>query len=76
MMKRMTCLMLVVCILSLTAFAEPQSHGGNGGRGDMALLNEGIAFLNGDGVAQDYARAMETLQSAYENGNMLGFTFR
>ena len=35
----------------------------------MDMLNEGIAYLNGDGVEQDYAHAMQIFQSAREAGN-------
>ena len=35
----------------------------------MNLLNEGIALMNGDGVAQDYDAAMQRFLAADEAGN-------
>ena len=65
-MKKVIAIILVCLTLYATALAEPGKGGKSGG---MDMLNEGIAYLNGDGVEQDYERAMQIFQSAQEAGN-------
>ena len=66
-MKRIIAIILTCLTLCATALAEPGRGVGKGGGMDM--LNEGIAYLNGDGVEQDYAHAMQIFQSAQEASN-------
>ena len=70
-MKRLVALIMIMMLGSM-ALAEAKAPKGGKGRdgGDMALLNEGIAFLNGDGVAQDYEAALEKFEAAIEAGNI------
>ena len=66
-------LLLVICILafSLAVMAEPPHNGGRGnGTGSMQVLNEGIAYMNGDGVDQDYEKALQLFIEAYGAGSM------
>lgn len=65
-MKRLIAIILACLALCATALAEPVRGGKGGG---MDMLNEGIAYLNGDGVEQDYERAMQIFQSAQDAGN-------
>ena len=66
-------LVLTICLLSATGtMAETDRTRGQGGsRNDasMALLNEGIALMNGDGVDRDYEAAMARFLAAEEAGN-------
>ena len=63
-------LLSLVLLISVTAtsFAEGNQRGGRGG-GDMQLLNQGIAYLTGEGAEQDYEKALEVFQQAYESNN-------
>jgi TPR repeat protein len=64
MMKRVIAAILVCLMVCLSAFAESGHKGGG-----MDVLNEGIAYLNGEGVEQDYEKAMEVFLSAQKSGN-------
>ena len=75
MKKAFVILMALMLVLtSVTAMAEaPRNGGGRGngsGTGSMQTLNEGIAYMNGDGVEQDYAKALQLFLEAYEAGSM------
>ena len=65
---------LMLTLSSVSALAEAPRNGGsrgNGaGNGSMQTLNEGIAYMNGDGVEQDYAKALQLFMEAYEAGSM------
>ena len=64
---------LTLSLASVTAMAEaPRSGGrGTGARGgSMQTLNEGIAYMNGDGVDQDYEKALQLFMEAFEAGSM------
>ena len=68
---------LTLILASVTAMAEAPRNGGRGngaGGGSMQTLNEGIAYMNGDGVEQDYAKAAELFASveASENKSATG----
>ena len=66
-------LVIAACLLpAFGAWAEPDRQNRQGGRGDesRAIMDEGIAFMNGDGVEQDYAAAMERFLAAAEAGGM------
>ena len=71
MMKKIIAAILVCLMVCVSALAEPgHKDGGRSGKGGgMDVLNEGIAYLNGDGVEQDYEKAMEVFLSAHESGN-------
>ena len=68
MMKRILFIMLVLLICVTGGMAEGEHKGGRND-GSMALLNEGIALMNGDGVDQDYEAAMARFLAADEAGN-------
>ena len=68
MMKRILMIMLVLLICVSAGMAEGEHKGGRND-GSMNLLNEGIALMNGDGVAQDYDAAMQRFLAADEAGN-------
>ena len=64
---------LTLILASVTAMAEAPRNGGRGngaGGGSMQTLNEGIAYMNGDGVDQDYEKALQLFMEAYEAGSM------
>ena len=68
---------LTLILASVTAMAEAPRNGGRGtgaGGGSMRALNEAIAYMNGDGVEQDYAKAAELFASveASENKSATG----
>ncbi len=69
-------LILIVLMLILAfaaAMAEVPRNGGCGngaGGGSMQTLNEGIAYMNGDVVDQDYQKALQLFMEAYEAGSM------
>ena len=69
MMKRIliTILALLICVTAGMAESEHK-----GGRNDdsMNLLNEGIAFMNGNGVEQDYAQAAPWYEKGVEAGDL------
>ena len=74
-MKRM--IAILVALLMLTActgtLAEVPRNGGRGngsGGASMQTLDEGIAYMNGDGVDQDYEKALQLFMEAYEAGSM------
>jgi len=74
-MKRM--IAILVALLMLTActgvLAEVPRNGGRGngsGGGSMQTLDEGIAYMNDDGVDQDYEKALQLFMEAYEAGSM------
>ena len=74
-MKRM--ISILVALLMLTActgtLAEVPRNGGRGngsGGASMQTLDEGIAYMNGDGVDQDYEKALQLFMEAYEAGSM------
>ena len=68
MMKRILILMMALLICVSAGMAEGEHKGGRD-NGSMDLLNEGIAFMNGDGVVQDYDAAMQRFLAADEAGN-------
>ena len=68
MMKRILMIMLALSICVCAGMAEGEHKGGRND-GSMDLLNEGIALMNGDGVAQDYDAAMQRFLAADEAGN-------
>lgn len=68
MMKRALIIILVLLICASVCMAEGEHKGGRND-GSMNLLNEGIALMNGDGVAQDYDAAMQRFLAADEAGN-------
>ncbi len=68
MMKRILILMMALLICVSAGMAEGEQKGGRD-NGSMDLLNEGIAFMNGDGVVQDYDAAMQRFLAADEAGN-------
>lgn len=64
---------LTLILASVTAMAEAPRNGGRGngaGGGSMQTLNEGIAYMNGDGVDQDYEKALQLFMEAFEAGSM------
>ena len=63
-------LVSLILLFSMTAvsYAEGYQRGGRGG-GDMQLLNQGIACLTGEGAEQNYEKALEIFQQAYEANN-------
>lgn len=69
-MKRLTAIVLsLLLLLSMAcAGAEGQRQGRDGG--SMQTLNQGIAYMNGDGVEQDYEKALTLFMEAYEAGSM------
>lgn len=67
-MKRILILMMALLICVSAGMAEGEHKGGRD-NGTMNLLNEGIALMNGDGVAQDYDAAMQRFLAADEAGN-------
>ena len=68
MMKRVLIVILALLFCATAGMAEGEHKGGRD-NGSMNLLNEGIAFMNGDGVAQDYDAAMQRFLAADEAGN-------
>ena len=68
MMKRVLIFVLALLICVGAGMAEGEHKGGRDD-GSMGLLNEGIAFMNGDGVEQDYDAAMQRFLAADEAGN-------
>ena len=74
-MKRMIVLLMVLFLLTACtrAPAETLRNGGRGngpGGGSMQALQEGIACMNGDGVDQDYEKALRLFMEACEAGSM------
>ena len=74
-MKKIILSILVLSMLTACAgaAAEAPRHGGRGngaGGGSMQTLNEGIACMNGDGVEQDYEKALRLFMEACEAGSM------
>ena len=67
MMKNIIAVILVCLTVCISELAEPGKKGV--GMGGMDVLNEGIAYLNGEGVEQDYEKAMEAFLSAQKSGN-------
>ena len=63
-------LLSLVLLFSITtvSFAEGNQRSGRGS-GDMQLLNQGIAYLTGEGAEQNYEKALEIFQQAYETNN-------
>ena len=64
---------LTLILASVTAMAEAPRNGRRGtgaGGGSMQTLNEGIAYMNGDGVDQDYEKALQLFMEAFEAGSM------
>ena len=59
-------LALLICVTA--GMAEGEQKGARDS-GSMNLLNEGIARMNGDGVAQDYDAAMQRFLAADKAGN-------
>ena len=68
MMKHVLMIILALLICATAGMAEGEHKGGRD-NGSMNLLNEGIALMNGDGVAQDYDAAMQRFLAADEAGN-------
>ena len=66
-MKNIIAVILVCLTVCISELAEPGKKGV--GMGGMDVLNEGIAYLNGEGVEQDYEKAMEAFLSAQKSGN-------
>ena len=63
---------LTLILASVTAMAEAPRNGRRGtgaGGGSMQTLNEGIAYMNGDGVDQDYEKALQLFLEACEAGS-------
>ena len=74
-MKKIFISLMILSMLTACAgaVAEAPRNGrrGNGaGGGSMQTLNEGIAYMNGDGVDQDYEKALQLFMEAYEAGSM------
>lgn len=67
-------LFVILCllILSIATCSLAENTGRSNGRGSssMQTLNQGIAYLNGNGVEQDYQKALELFVTAHEAGNM------
>ena len=61
---------LLVLSTAVCSLAENPGRGGNRGNGSMQTLNLGIAYMTSDGVEQDYQKALELFNTAYEAGNM------
>ena len=61
---------LLVMSTAACSLAENPGRGGNRGNGSMQTLNQGIAYMNGDDVEQDYQKALELFRSAYDAGSM------
>ena len=68
MMKRMIMIVLALLLCAAAGTAEGEHKGGRND-GSTALLNEGIALMNGDGADQDYESAMMRFLAADEAGN-------
>ena len=68
MMRRIMIIILALLICVTAGMAEGE-HKGDRDNGSMNLLNEGIALMNGDGVAQDYDAAMQRFLAADKAGN-------
>ena len=62
-MKRFLCVVMAMVLFCTCALAEEEAVPG---AEDVAL---GLQYENGDGVEQDYAKAMENYLSAAEAGN-------
>ena len=74
-MKKIIISLIILSMLTACAgaVAEAPRNGGRGngaGGGSMQNLNEGIAYMNGDGVDQDYEKALQLFMEAYEAGSM------
>ena len=74
-MKRIIVFFMALSLLTacVSAVAEGPRSGerGNGAEGgSMQTLNEGIAYMNGDGVDQDYEKALQLFLEACEAGSM------
>ena len=74
-MKKVFISLMILSMLTACAgaVAEAPRNGGRGngaGGGSMQTLNEGIAYMNGDGVDQDYEKALQLFMEAYEAGSM------
>lgn len=75
-MKRMIVLLMVLSLLTACVGAMAEEGPRNGGRGNgsgsgsMQTLNEGIAYMNGNGADQDYEKAFQLFMEAYEAGSM------
>jgi hypothetical protein len=74
MKKNIISLMILSMLTACAgAVAESLRNGGRGngaGGGSMQTLNEGIAYMNGDGVDQDYEKALQLFLEACEAGSM------
>ena len=73
-MKKIILSLMILSMLTACAgaVAEAPRNGGRGngsGGGSMQTLNEGIAYMSGDGVDQDYEKALELFMEAFEAGN-------
>lgn len=70
-MKRIAMILAALLILSVSVGVPAEAmRGGTRGSGSMQTLNEGIACMNGDGVEQDYGKALSLFLEAYEAGSM------
>lgn len=74
-MKRMIAILMALLMLTACTgvLAEAPRNGGRGNGscgGSMQTLDEGIAYMNGDGVDQDCEKALQLFMEAYEAGSM------